>query len=349
VPSERTGERRGAFLRALNRLEAHRWPVLLVTLLSYWAVGFYPYQIGPYQNAAVLTAEQTLRFDAPGIAYSRGPPAWLPAAIGSSSLHVTLEVRTAPNQIRRWARILSLSQDSHSYNLFIAKDGRRLVVQLGPFESDVADRPRYVVDNVFALPGWRRIELDISPSLLSIKVDGREALREAVPPQLLANWSPKYRLAFGNEFGFSRPWLGELREATVLVAGQRHDYLLPEALKIPARHHPPLAFRYIQWTPFPAYNGGSRVNSDHAVNFFGFIPLGWILAMTLRRPKSLLALAAMGCAMSLSIEAGQILLAQRTPSVDDLLLNTLGGALGAWLGLRVRGWWRRGATALAPQ
>jgi glycopeptide antibiotics resistance protein len=73
------------------------------------------------------------------------------------------------------------------------------------------------------------------------------------------------------------------------------------------------------------------------VNLLGFIPFGMILAMMLRQPRSLLAFAAMCGVMSLSIETGQVFLASRTPSVDDLLLNTLGGALGAWLGLGVRG------------
>ena len=80
-------------MRILNRLKADRWPVLVAVLLLYWAFGFYPYQLPPYHNGAVRAADHGLRFDAPGVAYTREPPAWLPTAIGSPSLRVMLEVR----------------------------------------------------------------------------------------------------------------------------------------------------------------------------------------------------------------------------------------------------------------
>ena len=324
------------FLRTLNRLEANRWPVLVVVLILYWAIGFYPYQLPPYPNGAERTADQDLQFGASGIAYSREAPVWLPTAIASSSLQVMLEVRAARTQKSHWARIFTLSGNSHRTNLSIRQNGSDLIVHVRSPETNLAGRPGYEIENVFAQPGWHRIELNVLRGLLTVTVDGREVLHQILPPEPLSTWSPEYRLALGNELGFNRPWLGEVRNATVVVAGQHYDYMPPDALEHPAAYHPPLANRYIQWFPFADYRDGRPAIADKAVNLFGFIPFGWILAIALRRPRSLFALAALCCAMSLSIETGQLFLATRIPSVDDLLLNTLGGTLGAWLALRMR-------------
>ena len=323
-------------MRLFNRLKAGRYPILVAISLLYWAFGFYPYQLPPYYNGAIRTADNGLRFDTPGIACSREPPNWLPTAITSSSLQVTLEVRAARIQKRRWARILSLSRDSHHLNLSIAQDGNGLIVRVRSPETNLSAKPGHVINEVFAQPGWHRIELNVLPHLLTVMADGREVLRERLPIEPLSNWSPEYRLAFGNSLGFSRPWLGELRKAIVHVAGRQYDYMLPDALEAPASYQPPFTNHHVQWIPFSNIGNDSSVIVDKIVNLFGFIPFGMILAITLRQPRSVWALAAMCCAMSLSIEVGQLFLAPRTPSIDDLLLNTLGGALGAWLGLRVR-------------
>jgi VanZ family protein len=251
-------------------------------------------------------------------------------------MRVTLEVRAARTENRRWARILSLAGNSNLANLSIVQDGTGMVVRLRSPETDLSGRPSYVIDEVFAQPGWHRIELNVLPGLLTVTMDDREVLRKMLPAEPLSNWSPDYRLALGNKLGFSRPWLGEVRKAVIKVAGQDYDYMRPEALEIPASYQLPLANRYVQWVPFSNFSDDSSAVVDKTVNLFGFIPFGMILAMILRRPHSLFALAAMCCAMSLSIEAGQLFLATRTPSIDDLLLNTLGGALGAWLGLSAR-------------
>jgi VanZ family protein len=321
-------------LLTLNRPAPHRWWLLLAVLLLYWAIGYYPYNLAPYPNESTHVPGQLLRFDGPGIAYGREPPSWLADAISSSSLQVILEVRSAGTQ-RRWARIVSLSANSHLSNFSIVQDGNDLVVQVRDPDTDASGKPGHAIDDVFARPGWHRIELNLLPGLLTITVDGREAVRKHLPAAALSEWSPDYRLAVGNEFGFGRPWIGELRKIDVIVAGRANDYLRADALERPAVYHLPLAYRHVQWLPFSTLEHGPPVIADNIVNLLGFIPFGLALAMVLQRRYSLPAIAAMCCMMSLSIEAGQLYIATRTPSTDDLLLNTLGGTLGAWLGSRI--------------
>ncbi len=73
---------------------------------------------------------------------------------------------------------------------------------------------------------------------------------------------------------------------------------------------------------------------DWVINFLGFVPFGWLVGM-LRRPGSAILLATLlAAAMSATIETAQLLfLVDRFPSTVDLLLNTLGASVGAWIAM----------------
>lgn len=79
------------------------------------------------------------------------------------------------------------------------------------------------------------------------------------------------------------------------------------------------------------WDGGSSIGR---LNLFGniliFIPFGMLLTLALRRsPLRLLGAAAISFAASLALECAQALLGIGTFDVDDLILNTAGGVLGA--------------------
>ncbi|MGI9133231.1 MAG: VanZ family protein, partial [Rhodoferax sp.] len=73
---------------------------------------------------------------------------------------------------------------------------------------------------------------------------------------------------------------------------------------------------------------------DVAINVLGYVPLGVLIAMSLlraRRPHVLLWATVVGAVLSFTMEALQSYLPARVASREDLLLNTLGAALGALL------------------
>ena len=77
---------------------------------------------------------------------------------------------------------------------------------------------------------------------------------------------------------------------------------------------------------------------DLAINVFAYLPLGFLLALSLRRMlgrwlSSLVALL-LGALLSLSMEGLQSWLPSRVPSNLDLACNTIGAALGAVIALR---------------
>lgn len=67
------------------------------------------------------------------------------------------------------------------------------------------------------------------------------------------------------------------------------------------------------------------------LNFLCFVPFGLLIARLPLEVSPIPATALYCFMLSLSVETGQIFLSRRYPSVADLILNTLGGVVGAIL------------------
>ena len=94
-------------------------------------------------------------------------------------------------------------------------------------------------------------------------------------------------------------------------------------------------YHALKVVPFIDVQYVSVAMRDWTVKLLGFVPFGWLVVM-LRRPHSGIFLAIMlSAGLSTTIEAGQLLVfADRFPSTEDIIMNTLGAALGAWLARR---------------
>ncbi len=78
-----------------------------------------------------------------------------------------------------------------------------------------------------------------------------------------------------------------------------------------------------------------------------FVPLGWLVALLVRRFRVLKAVVA-GFLLSTSIEVTQLFVG-RVSDVDDVILNTLGALLGACLSLLFRAVVGGSRGAVRPQ
>jgi hypothetical protein len=188
--------------------------------------------------------------------------------------------------------------------------------------TDLNGLPEYRLANVFADNTWRHIRVDIVPHRLSVAIDGYPRFAATLPERPLAGWDRSYRAAFGNELTNDRPWTGEIRRASVRTGALDVDYLAANELAAPrllwvARPPNFVPFRHLEWV-------------DAAVNFLGFIPLGFLLALRARRngARSAAPIIAFAACVSLGLETLQLFLPDRFCSINDLLLNTAGGAIG---------------------
>lgn len=75
--------------------------------------------------------------------------------------------------------------------------------------------------------------------------------------------------------------------------------------------------------------GGREMWANVVGNIIAFAPLGLLLPALHQVWRSPLAVSTVSLAVSLLIESLQYLSGERVADVDDLLLNTLGGILGA--------------------
>lgn len=77
-------------------------------------------------------------------------------------------------------------------------------------------------------------------------------------------------------------------------------------------------------------------------NILLFLPVGLLMALIIgRRRRAVLWATLLGLTISLVIEVTQYVLAVGYSDVDDLLTNTLGAFLGAWLSTKLSPSWNR--------
>ncbi len=318
--------------------------VAVAILLSYGLFGLYPYDwqarpIQHFKNGATFNPANELEFQSQGIALTPQAPSWLPTAIATSSLRVLLEVRSSVSRQTGPARIFTISFDPYVRNLSIGQEIEDLIVRVRSTSTDFNGLPEHVIEGVFETVGWHEIALEITEKSFEIQVNGKIVLTIQLPLESISNWSPNYKLALGNELSGNRPWLGRIRKAIINVGDKSIDYLAPDKLQIPSIFT--ITDRYaelspIQLIPFIGKSLKFGHVKDWCLNFFGFIPLGWLITR-IRRTGSSAYLAAVLCAaVSLAIEFNQLFLPSRVPSVEDLILNTVGGTLGALLAIKSR-------------
>jgi hypothetical protein len=311
----------------------------LLLLLVYLLAGFYPFHLQSPSgnepvNGAVALPKRGVRFRAPGIAYTETAPSWLKDAISTSRFAISLEIRTVDQKQIGPARIFTLSSDRSHRNLTVGQWGPNLSVRIRTPYTSVDGKPAYAVKNVFADLDWHQIDVRIAPGNIEIRVDGETAIIAAMPDQPLKAWDPEYRIALGNELSGDKPWLGDIRKAVVRVGERSFDYLAPGALRFPERfslknYH---AWKVVPFVDDPDIWAAIR---DWAINLLGFVPFGWLVVM-LRWPHPGVLLAmVLSAGVSSTIEVGQLLVfSDRFPSTQDIIMNTFGGVLGAWLARR---------------
>jgi len=95
------------------------------------------------------------------------------------------------------------------------------------------------------------------------------------------------------------------------------------------------------------YRSDFAYAKDVAINIFGLVPLGFcfaaLFAWLIGAKRTLLYTTLLGFCVSLTIEILQAYMPTRVSGTTDLITNTSGTALGAWLYLNahVQGWFRR--------
>lgn len=307
--------------------------MILLAIAVYAALLLWPYDFSgaDFGNGAEALQGGGVRFERPGIALAKDPPAWLEPAMRTQALDLSLRFRADSADQRGPARLITLSKDVFARNLTIAQDGADLTLRLRLPETDenglIEKRPVLRLPNVFPTPGWVDLEVSIRPDSLRVKKDGETVLDTPLPAGALRGWDSAYDLALGNEHSLNRPWLGEIETALIRSGESVVDYAHPEALRLPAA--------IVITTKPPKLTPLSNLKiRDTVINLLLFTPFGLLLGLLIRRSADpgqrwRLAVGAilLIALISTTFETLQIFVPPRAPSIDDVIFNTLGGAL----------------------
>lgn len=320
-----------------NRQQNFKYLALIGTLLTYWYFGFHPFEfqlpIGIKKNTASHQIVDGVQFSDYGIGYTPDPPKWLKSAIAESTLDIKLEFKSTNIKQRGPARIFTISKDLRHRNLTIGQDGADLILRIRTRLSNQNGYPPYRFKNVFKNKKWQQLHLSITPDKLNIVINN-ETVSNFIPHNPMSQWSEDYRLAIGNEFTNNRPWRGIIRHAIVENKAQQIDYAIKKNLQFP---------KYLTWVqasyhfiPFLENPLGLKTTMDWVVNLLGFAPFGFLLIIFTKNQKTAFKAVIICFLLSLSIEIGQLFVVKRVSEIEDLILNTLGGFLGALIGSHYR-------------
>jgi hypothetical protein len=313
-----------------------RWCALAALLAVYAVLSLSPFDWRfpeHVANGAIQHADGW-SFPSPGIVLVDPLGDGLEAAALAETLDVRVEVRPLATRQSGPAGILTIS-GADRRNLALAQSSDDLILWLRG--GDIDGRRVLRLEDVFAAGEWAAIDVRLQPGMLTVAIDGRQKLAVALPAAVLGTWDPGFRLAFGNATICNSPWLGDLRRAVIAGPDHATDYALATQVELPAGcrilRHPP------KFTPLMSLD-----RKDALLNTVMYLPLGCLLGMMVRRRnrRAFVGLVLAIAGMSLAFEALQLLVPSRFPSIDDVIFNTAGGALGVWLafGLMSRlTWW----------
>ncbi len=312
--------------------------ILFPAVFGYWIVGFYPFNwmslFTSYDNNVAQTEVGGVAFAKQGIAFTKMTPVWVNAAIMGNSLEVEFEAQSYDQYQTGPARIFTLSADNLNRNFTLGQSGNNLIIRLRTPETSKNGVPEFHIPGVFSDNTFQKIRVLISPQNLIVHVNDKQEMMTQLPSEALSDWDSRYRLALGNEFTFLRPWKGELQSLVVRVGESDFNYSqIP--LEMPEKYK--LSIQPV----IDEFNAFFDTNIQHSlrdwiINLVGFVPLGLLLALIWRQSLPLLIAVVFSMLLSLSIEFGQLFLESRISSVIDLILNTVGGLVGASTGNLIR-------------
>ena len=294
--------------------------VLLLIVIAYFPFAWSP----PHtvRNQVTRSADGSLHFGEMNYARTPGTPAWLQEVRTSGTIQIQLQAR--PQSPRQDAAIMMLASDFWHNDFAIGQDHSDLQVWLRRPGSDISGDPPFVIPGVLQQQRWSSVEVILQGGDLRIDVDGRTRLTEHLPSDSPRVWSPG-QIALGDEVHGGGPWQGQIRMAQVRTPGYDVDYIRPGALLIPA------SYLYLpdHIEPFPPMNRGQWLLAF--LDMLSFIPAGFLIVLARRPPMRPVPATLLAASLAVALAAGKFLFNARHTSLTNIVMQTVGGLLGALL------------------
>ena len=291
------------------------------------AIAYFPFRWDPphvVSNDVTRIANGSLQFGEMNRARTTGTPDWLADARASGIVEIELEMNPEASQENSPASIMMLARDFWHTDFAIGQDNTELLVWLRRPGSDVNGAPPLSVADALVPEQWNHVDVTLLGDVVRIDVNGTRRLTEQLGTDALGRWGAG-QVALGGEVHGGVPWQGRIRQAEIRTAGHVVDYTRPGVLSIPAR------YLYLPDRVAPFRPLGRRASVTLVLHALSFIPVG-LLVVGARRPAIRpvpATLLAAGFAVVLA--AGKFLFDGRHADATDLVAQTAGALLGAWL------------------
>ncbi|HPQ43958.1 MAG TPA: VanZ family protein [Syntrophales bacterium] len=312
-------------------------------------------------NMAVLDDHNGISFALPSTAYSQVPPQKL---LNVREFTILIDMVSDFSVSEGFGSILTYGLDYHKMNFIVGqwKDGIELRIQSDGTASTISFGKKHV----FTKGKPTRFAIVYDQNRFDLYQNGKKIATRKTGPMTFSRWDNSYPLVVGSNAHGTGPWKGTIHSIAIFDRSLSKSKVQAETDSI--RTLAPLiwyAFDGDNGTAVPDYGSGTpaplivpdrfipyartvlefplnRHNKftnnilDITINLLGFIPLGFFLFMYMTHrhvsvAKALLLSIAAGFAVSLCIEISQGFLSGRSSSMLDLINNTLGSALGAFL------------------
>lgn len=303
-----------------------KW-LLVAALMGHVALALWPFRLTfprPIWNSARMSGDHTIVFDGRSLVLAPDLGSWLPEAIATNRLQVSLRARTDFSHQTGPARLLTISESIDRRNLTIGQENADLVVRLRRPGSDLNGMPSYRIPFVFDDVQIHEIDVRIEPGIVVITVDG-VVRRWPLPLAPLQGWDPQHSLAVGNEVTGTRPWQGLLSDVRIQTAFDRIDVLSDAGL------HQPSVWWLVPDHVRDFLRDPLRTPSESDVgvallHLVGFLPVGYMLPSALRhRLRPVTAVLA----LALGVEILKFAAVGRHLSLLNFGFRALGGLIGA--------------------
>lgn len=305
------------------------WLAIAINLV----VATAPFRFDPprlAQNRLEQRQDGALVFHDPSMARTMSAPAWIGDAIRTGSLSIDLQVKPASLKHSGPARILTITQDYTSQNLMIGQEQSDLVIRIRRPGARDDGEPAFIVPGAFEAGNVYDIHLQVRPGHIQVQIDGEPAVDRQFAGNALAGWEEGSNLALGNEIIGRRAWTGVISRATISTPEYHEDLLAPGYLQAPA-----------EWWEVP-YRLGILFTLDMPfdafiamLHFMAFMPIGYAALLLTSQRKATLWLLVIFLMLAVGIEASKILIADRHPTVLNVIANFLGALSGAFIASRL--------------
>jgi hypothetical protein len=298
---------------------------LLGVVLVLIVVAYFPFAWSPprmVHNQVTRSADGSLRFGEMNYARTPGTPAWLPDARGSGTIQI--QVQAYPQTLQQNASMMMLASDFWHTDFAIGQDYSSLTVWLLRPGSDINGDPPFVIPGALQPQRWNSVSVILQRGDFRIEVDGRTRLAQHLLGDTTQVWGPG-QIALGDEVHGGGPWQGQIRLAQVRTWGYAVDYVRPGALLIPA------SYLYLpdHIEPFPPMNRGQWMLAF--LDLLSFIPVGFLIVWSRRSSMHPVPATLLAAALAVALAAGKFLFNARHTSLANLVMQAVGGLLGALL------------------